>query len=78
MTDNTQILDDLRRASEMEEIMNMTLSDICTEILREADFSPETKERMGQILNTIHKDTLRHMAIVGDIMKEIKEGALDE
>ena len=78
MNDTTQILDDLARASEMEETMNMALSDMCEEELKDAPLSDETKKKMMRILDTIHKDTMRHMSTVENLIERIKEGALDE
>lgn len=73
MTNNTQIIDDLHRAVEMEEVMNSALTGLCEQHMISIALPQDSANRIGEILETLQNDTRRHMAIVGKLIRQMEE-----
>ncbi len=70
--EKVELLDNLRRAVEMEEEMNNSLSAICTQGVHDASLSKESSKRILQIMEKVRTDTVRHRGIVSEIISQLE------
>ena len=69
-----ELLDKLRRAFEMEEVMAGTLTALIQAQALAIDIPEAQRRRIHEVLSTIHQDTLRHKQIVSGMMKSVSGG----
>jgi hypothetical protein len=70
--EKVELLDNLRRAVEMEEEMNNSLSEICMNGVNDTDLSKESSERIMEIMEKVRIDTVRHRNIVSEIVSQME------
>ncbi|HNX69048.1 MAG TPA: hypothetical protein PLL75_04805 [Candidatus Omnitrophota bacterium] len=70
-----ELIDRLRRSFEMEEVMAGALIALTQEEQHiPSELPPEVRQRIIEIIASIQKDTLRHKATVGNLVRELTEG----
>ncbi len=69
-----ELLDKLKRAYEMEEVMASALLELADEPILGDDVAQEEKNRISGVISTIKNDTLEHRKIVSDLIKRVSEG----
>ena len=69
--DKDEFIDRLNRAYEMEEGMAGELIDLCQPDALPAHIPPEVRERLRAMFLSIQADTLRHKAVVAEIMSSL-------
>lgn len=68
------VLNDLKRAYEMEERMAGVLIDLCEPAITDADSGDENVRKIHRILLGIQRDTLKHKEIVLDMLTKLSKG----
>ena len=69
----TELLDKLRRAYEMEEVMAADLMDLAKPYVLKEDVPEEKRGKVQAIISVIHSDTLEHRKIVHDLIQKVSE-----
>ncbi len=65
-----EIVDKLKRAYEMEEVMAGMLFDVIRKILPISELSEDKQKRVAQMLMSIQKDTLKHEKMVFELIEQ--------
>ncbi|OGX10999.1 MAG: hypothetical protein A2351_04075 [Omnitrophica bacterium RIFOXYB12_FULL_50_7] len=68
-----ELLDKLRRASEMEEVMAGVLTDLVSPHVLMSEVSEEKRQKIRSLIAVIHADTLEHQKIVLGLLKNLSE-----
>ncbi len=68
------LLDVLRRAYEMEEVMAADLMDLAKACVVKEGVPEEKRSKVQAVLSVIQSDTLEHRKIVHDLIQKISEG----
>ena len=71
-----QLLDRLKRAYEMEEVMVGLLTDLAGPHVLTSKIQEQDRRKVHKMLAMIHADTLRHKKIVAKMMENVSEGSL--
>jgi len=66
-----ELLDKLRRAYEMEEVMAADLLDLATPYVSKEDIPEEKRNKVQAVISIIRSDTLEHREIVHDLIQKI-------
>jgi len=73
-----ELLDRLKRAYEMEEVMAADLTDFAQACVAKDDGIPEEKKnKLQAVISIIKSDTLGHRKIVHDLIQKISEGTCE-
>jgi hypothetical protein len=70
-----ELLDKLRRAYEMEEVMAADLLELAKPYILKEDVPQEKRSKVEVVISIIHSDTLEHRKIVHDLIEKVSEGA---
>lgn len=65
-----ELVDKLRRAYEMEEVMVGMLFDVIHKILPVPGLSEEKQKKVAELLATIQQDTLSHKKVVSELIDQ--------
>lgn len=76
MFSQDECLDRLQRGLEMEEKLANSLSLLCLESTQPTDLPEPTRKRIFQILEILHRDTLRHEQNVRHWLARLERGEL--
>jgi len=68
-----ELLDLLKRAYEMEEVMASALLELADQPISGDNISQEAKNRISGVISTIKNDTLEHRKIVQDLIQKASE-----
>ena len=66
--DKAELLDNLRRAVEMEEEMNNAVSEICLNSVKDAGLSQGSAQRITQVMERIQTDTVRPLTLMPGVL----------
>lgn len=69
-----ELLDKLRRAYEMEEVMAADLMTLAQDCVAKSDVPEEKRNKAQAVIAIIKSDTLEHRKIVHDLIKKVSEG----
>ncbi|MEI7750548.1 MAG: hypothetical protein WCJ71_00530 [Candidatus Omnitrophota bacterium] len=72
-----ELLDKLRRAYEMEEVMAADLMDLAQACVVQDDVPEEKRNKIQAVISIIKSDTLEHRTIVHDLIQKISEGTYE-
>ena len=72
-----ELLDKLRRAYEMEEVMAADLLELARPYALKEDVPEEKRNKVQVVLSIIQSDTLEHRKIVYDLIQKISEGTYE-
>jgi hypothetical protein len=73
---NKQVLDLLKKAYEMEEVMAALLTDLAGPHALTRKIPEQERQKVHRMLSTIHTDTLEHQKVVFGMIKRFSEGSL--
>lgn len=68
-----ELLDKLRRAYEMEEVMAGLLTDLVAPHVLTTDVPEEKRQKIQKMFALIHEDTLEHQKIVSGMIQHLSE-----
>ena len=71
--DRAAILDDLHRAREMEETMNLALTEVLSDYCKNTAIPANIRSEVENVASIIHRDTRRHITIVDEIVNRLHE-----
>ncbi len=69
-----ELLDKLRRAYEMEEVMAADLLDLALPHILPKNVSEEKRSKVHAVISVIRKDTLEHRKIVHGLIQKVSKG----
>lgn len=69
-----ELLDLLKRAYEMEEVMASTLLELAEKPISGDNISQEAKNKISGVISVIKNDTLEHQKIVSELVKRVSGG----
>lgn len=71
-----ELLDKLRRAYEMEEVMAGLLTDLAGPHVLTSKIQDQDRQKVHKMLSIIHTDTLGHQKAVSTMIQRLSEGSL--
>ncbi len=71
-----ELLDKLKRAYEMEEVMAGLLTDLAGPHVLTSKIPVQDRQKVHKMLAVIHADTLEHQKIVSGMIKNLSGGSL--
>ena len=69
-----ELLDKLRRAYEMEEVMAADLMELASPYVLKKDVPEEKREKVQAVISMIRSDTLEHREIVRELIQKVSGG----
>jgi hypothetical protein len=71
-----ELLDRLRRAYEMEEVMAGLLTDLAGPHVLTSKIPEQDRQKVHKMLCIIHTDTLEHQKVVSSLIRRLSGGSL--
>ena len=71
-----ELLDRLKRAYEMEEVMTDLLTDLTGPHVLTSKIPEQDRQKVHKMLSIIHTDTLGHQKVVSSMIKRLSGGSL--